>query len=190
MFLSLELKECHIEVGGLPCLRRHKKPSLWIWFVRTTSSESGRSETKSLPIMSTLSALMMSASKTYVRVCASKYTCMFTVQLVDILCCSVAYITSGQYCATWLTVVLNTCALSHFHRWYYSSTRWPDLMSTFSWMRLASTCRNEGKEAVTSLAKEPSLRFLANGGGNITLSAAMGLEGLVQIGRASCRERV
>ncbi len=29
---------------------------------------------------------------------------------------------------------------------------------------LASTCRNEGKEAVTSLAKEPSLRFLANGG--------------------------
>ncbi len=89
---------------------------------------------------------------------------MFTVQLVDILCCSVAYITSGQYCATWLTVVLNTCALSHFHRGYYSWTRWPDLMSTSSWMRLASTCRNEGKEAVTSLAKEPSLRFLANGG--------------------------
>lgn len=28
----------------------------------------------------------------------------------------------------------------------------------------ASTCRNEGKEAVTSLAKEPSLRSLANGG--------------------------
>ncbi len=89
---------------------------------------------------------------------------MFTVQLVDILCCSVAYITSGQYCATWLTVVLNTCALSHFHRGYYSWTRWPDLMSTSSWMRLASTCRNKGKEAVTSLAKEPSLRFLANGG--------------------------
>ncbi len=43
---------------------------------------------------------------------------------------------------------------------------------------LASTCRNEGKEAVTSLAKEPSLRCLANGG-NITLCAAMGLEGLV-----------
>ncbi|XP_067220391.1 uncharacterized protein [Chanodichthys erythropterus] len=39
---------------------------------------------------------------------------------------------------------------------YYSWTRWPDLMSTSSWMRLASTCRNEGKEA--------SLRFLANGG--------------------------
>ncbi|XP_042582656.1 uncharacterized protein LOC122137784 [Cyprinus carpio] len=36
----------------------------------------------------------------------------------------------------------------------------------------ASTCRNEGKEAVTSLAKEPSLRFLANGG-VITLCAAM-----------------
>ncbi|XP_038568547.1 uncharacterized protein LOC119898449 isoform X1 [Micropterus salmoides] len=36
---------------------------------------------------------------------------------------------------------------------YYSWTRWPDLMSTSSWMRLASTCRNEGKEAVTSLAK-------------------------------------
>ncbi|CAI5649472.1 unnamed protein product [Oreochromis niloticus] len=47
---------------------------------------------------------------------------------------------------------------------YYSWTRWPDLMSTSSWMRLASTCRNEGKEAVTSLAKEPSLRSLANGG--------------------------
>ncbi|XP_038569875.1 uncharacterized protein LOC119899396 [Micropterus salmoides] len=63
---------------------------------------------------------------------------------------------------------------------YYSWTRWPDLMSTSSWMRLVSTCRNEGKEAVTSLAKEPSLRFLANGGGgNITLCAAMGLEGLV-----------
>ncbi|KAL4007246.1 hypothetical protein ACER0C_001098 [Sarotherodon galilaeus] len=43
----------------------------------------------------------------------------------------------------------------------------------------ASTCRNEGKEAVTSLAKEPSLRSLANGGGNITLCAAMGSEGLV-----------
>uniref|UniRef100_A0A1A8C9L3 DDE superfamily endonuclease n=1 Tax=Nothobranchius kadleci TaxID=1051664 RepID=A0A1A8C9L3_NOTKA len=48
---------------------------------------------------------------------------------------------------------------------YYSWTRWPDLMSTSSWMRLASTCRNEGKEAVTTLAKEPSLRFLANWGG-------------------------
>ncbi|KAL4008732.1 hypothetical protein ACER0C_002584 [Sarotherodon galilaeus] len=47
---------------------------------------------------------------------------------------------------------------------YYSWTRWPDLMSTSSWMRLASTSRNEGKEAVTSLAKEPSLRSLANGG--------------------------
>ncbi|XP_070409846.1 uncharacterized protein [Nothobranchius furzeri] len=63
---------------------------------------------------------------------------------------------------------------------YYSRTRWPDLMSTSSWMRLASTCRNEGKEAVTTLAKEPSLRFLANGvGGNNTLCAAMGSEGLV-----------
>ncbi|KAL3972583.1 bestrophin-4 [Sarotherodon galilaeus] len=43
---------------------------------------------------------------------------------------------------------------------YYSWMRWPDLMSTSSWMRLASTCRNEGKEAVTSWAKEPSLRSL------------------------------
>ncbi|XP_039464307.1 uncharacterized protein LOC120437816 isoform X1 [Oreochromis aureus] len=62
---------------------------------------------------------------------------------------------------------------------YYSWRRWPDLMSTSSWMRLASTCRNKGKEAVTSLAKEPSLRSLANRGGNITLCAAMGSEGLV-----------
>ncbi|KAL4005481.1 hypothetical protein ACER0C_005194 [Sarotherodon galilaeus] len=37
----------------------------------------------------------------------------------------------------------------------------------------ASTCRNEGKEAVTSLAKEPSLRSLANGGGLVHRHAVL-----------------
>lgn len=80
-------------------------------------------------------------------------------------------VAQGPHCATWLPVVLNTCALSHFHRGCYSWMWRPNLVSTSCWMRLGSTCRNECEESVTSLAREPSLRFLVNGWGwgNITL---------------------
>lgn len=65
-----------------------------------------------------------------------------------------------------LPVVLNTCALSHFHRGYYSWTQWPHeyLFLDEAGFNLQ---KQRKKRLQPLLAKEPSLRFLANVGGNI-----------------------